>query len=110
VNHKRLQRLWREEGLRVPQRRKRRRRGTSTGAALPAEAPNTVWAVDFQFDTTTDGRPFKIASIVDEHTHESLGGLVARRIDADALVTGLERVVAARGTPPRSCDATTAPS
>jgi putative transposase len=60
VNHKKIQRLWREEGLRVPQRRKRKRRGTST--ALPtvvADTPDWVWAVDFQFDVTTDGRPIR---------------------------------------------------
>ena len=40
--------------------------------------PNRVWAVDFQFDATTDGRPIKIVSIIDEHTRECLGGLVER--------------------------------
>jgi putative transposase len=64
VNHKRLQRLWREEGLRVPQRRRRKRVGASTAAEIEvAAAPNRVWAVDFQFDagnintTTTDPTP-----------------------------------------------------
>jgi putative transposase len=43
----------------------------STAELLPvADAPNRVWAVDFQFDATTDGRPIKIASVVDEHTGE----------------------------------------
>jgi putative transposase len=67
VNHKKIQRLWREEGLRVPQKRRRKRLGTSTTPNPPkADAPNRVWAVDFQFDATTDGRPVKIVSIVDE--------------------------------------------
>ena len=75
VNHKKIQRLWREEGLRVPQQRRRKRLGTSTTPNPPkADAPNRVWAVDFQFDATTDGRPVKIVSIVDEHTRECLGG------------------------------------
>src|SRR5712691_12941013 len=55
VNRKKIQRLWREEGLRVPQRkRKRQRLGDSTVPAvrLRAERPNHVWAMDFQFDTT----------------------------------------------------------
>ena len=69
VNHKKVQRLWRDEGLRVPQPRRRKRLGMSTAAVVPAAtAANVVWAVDFQFDATTDGRPVKIASIVDEHT------------------------------------------
>ena len=79
VNHKKIQRLWREEGLRVPQRRRRKRHGTSTAPdTVIADAPNRVWAVDFQFDVTTDGRPIKIVSIIDEHTRECLGGLVER--------------------------------
>jgi putative transposase len=70
----------------VPQPRRRKRLGVSTVELLPvAYAPNRVWAVDFQFDATTDGRPVKIASIVDEHTRECLGGLVARSITADTL-------------------------
>jgi putative transposase len=59
VNRKAIQRLWREEGLRVPsQRRKRQRLGVSTTPAdrLAAEHPNHVWALDYQFDQTTDGR------------------------------------------------------
>jgi putative transposase len=77
VNHKKIQRLWRDEGLRVPQRKRRKRHGTSTAINVPsADAPNKVWAVDFQFDVTTDGRPIKIVSIIDEHTRECLGGLV----------------------------------
>lgn len=100
VNHKKIQRLWREEGLRVPQRRRRKRLGTSTTPNLPtADAPNTVWAVDFQFDATTEGRPVKIASIVDEHTRECLGGLVERNITGDDLIDELDRIAATRGYP-----------
>src|SRR3954453_6785965 len=93
ANHKKIQRLWREEGLRVPQRRRRKRLGTSTTPNPPAaDAPNRVWAVDFQFDATTDGRPVKIVSIVDEHTRECLGGLVERSITADVLIDELDRI------------------
>lgn len=102
VNRKRIQRLWREEGLRVPpRRRKRRRLGQSTvpGARLRAEHPNHVWAFDFQFDTTADGRILKLLHVVDEHTREALAVEVARRIDADATVAVLERIAAQRGAP-----------
>jgi len=97
-----VQRLWREEGLRVPQRkRKRRRLGESTVPAdrLRAERPNQVWAWDFQFDQTTDGRVLKLLNVVDEHTRESLEMLVARSIDADRAVEVLERLAAERGAP-----------
>jgi transposase InsO family protein len=64
VNHKKVQRLCRDEGLRVPQRLRRKRLGASTAANPPtADAANVVWAVDFQFDATTDGRPIKIDQV-----------------------------------------------
>ena len=100
VNHKRVQRLWREEGLRVPVRRRRKRLGASTAPGLPtADAPNRVWAADFQFDATTDGRPIKIVSIIDEHTRECLGGLVDRSITAEVLAAELDRLATMRGYP-----------
>jgi transposase InsO family protein len=99
VNHKKIQRLWREDGLRVPQRRRRERLGTSTANSPKADAPNRVWAVDFQFDATTDGRPIKIVSIVDEHTRECLGGLVERSITGDDLIDELDRLAGQRGYP-----------
>jgi putative transposase len=97
-----VQRLWREEGLRVPvRRRKRRRVGDSTVPAkrLRAERPNHVWAFDFQFDQTADGRVIKLLNIVDEFTREALVMLVERSIDADRTVSELERLVAERGAP-----------
>jgi putative transposase len=93
VNHKKVQRLWRDEGLRVPQRRRRKRLGSSTAPGIPtADAPNRVRAVDFQFDATTDGRPIKIVSVVDEHTRECLGGLADRSITAEVLIDELDRL------------------
>jgi putative transposase len=77
----------------VPQRRRRKRLGASTTPNPPtADAPNVVWAVDFQFDATTDGRPIKIVSIVDEHTRECLGGLVERNITGRHLIDELDRL------------------
>jgi putative transposase len=109
VNH-RIQRLWRDEGLRVPQRRRRKRLGISTSPTVPAaDAPNRVWAVDLQFDATTDGRPVKIVSIVDEHTRECLGGLVGSSITADDLIDELDRLAADPATR-WLCAATTDPN
>ena len=101
MNHNKIQRLWREEGLRVPQRRRRKRHGTSTmPPTVVADAPNRVWAVDFQFDVTTEGRPIKIASIIDEHTRECLGGMVERSITGENLIGELDRLGAERGALP----------
>jgi putative transposase len=100
VNRKAIQRLWREEGLRVPSRRhKRQRLGTSTCPAdrLAAEHPDHVWALDYQFDQTTDGRILKLLNVVDEHTREALTITVDPRIDADATVAVLDRLVVEPG-------------
>jgi hypothetical protein len=59
-----------------------------------------VWAVDFQFDVTTDGRPIKIVSIIDEHTRECLGGRVQRSITGEDLIAELDRLAGQRGTHP----------
>jgi putative transposase len=102
INRKRVQRLWREEGLRVPQRRRKRRRlGDSTVPAqrLRAERPNQVWALDFQHDQTADGRVIRLLNVVDEFTREALHMLVQRSIDADRTVEVLEALVAERGAP-----------
>jgi putative transposase len=103
LNRKRTQRLWREEGLRVPRkRRKRQRLGTSTvpAARLRAQAPDHVWAIDFQFDQTADGHNLKLLHVVDEFTREALAIECRRRIDADHTVKVLDRLVTERGTAP----------
>ena len=102
VNRKRIQRLWRAEGLRVPPSPpKRSRLGTSSSGAdrLAAQHPNHVWAMDFLFDTTSDGRPFKVLSMCDEFTRESVGGKVARSITADDVADILDLVTVQRGAP-----------
>ena len=109
VNRKRVQRLWREEGLRVPvRRRKRQRLGESTVPAsrLAAERPDQVWALDFQFDETADGKLLKLLHVVDEFTREALAVRCERRIDADETVATLERLVRERGRAPEHvrCD------
>jgi putative transposase len=102
VNDKRIQRLWRDEGLRVPYRhRKKHHRGTGTalGAMCPI-VPNGLWALDFQFDTTTDGRTIKLLNVIDEFTREALAVVAERSIDADQVVATLDRLVVSRGRPP----------
>ena len=103
MNRKKIQRLWREEGLRVPQRkRKRQRLGESTVPAkrLRAERPNHVWALDFQFDAISDGRTLKLLHVVGEYTREALAMRVARSIDADHTTRVLDQIVRERGAGP----------
>ena len=101
VNHKRLRRLWRDEGLRrpPPRKNKRRRPGGSDGALGRAEYPNHVWALDFQFDETADQRRLKLCNVVDEHTRQALAMDVDRSIGADQVIACIERLVAERGAP-----------
>lgn len=95
-NYKKFQRLWRDEGLRVPRRQRCELVGSSTIDA-PADAPNTVWAVDFQFDVCERGQVPKICPIVDEHPREGIGGLLERSITADRFIEHLEALIAQRG-------------
>jgi putative transposase len=92
INRKLVQRVRREEGLRVLQCRKRQRLGHSTVPAsrLRAERPDHVWACDFQFDQTADGHILKLLHVVDEFTREALAIRCERRIDSDATVSVLE--------------------
>jgi putative transposase len=98
---KKVHRLWREEGLQVRVHSPRKRAGVSSIPPIEADAPNVVWAIDFQFDSTVDGKAIKIASMIDEHTRESLLHVVERSITAEHLVTELEAVFAAAGGPPK---------
>ena len=101
VNRKRIQRLWREEGLkRPPQRpRKRRRVRVESTERLSATRPNHVWAIDFEFDETADLRRVKLANVVDEFTREALAMRVARSCTAEDLIIELDRLVAEHGAP-----------
>lgn len=101
VNDKRLRRLWREEGLRVPQRRRNKRPtgvGVAAGAMSPIR-PTAIWAMDFQFDTTADGRTMNMLNVIDEFTREALAIEVDRSIDADGVVDVLDRPVLAHVAP-----------
>jgi transposase InsO family protein len=100
VNRKRIQRLWREEGLRrPPQCPKRRRVRSDSTERLVAMHPNHVWALDFQFDETADHRRLKLLNVVDEYTREALAMRVGRTCDADDVVATVEALVAERGAP-----------
>lgn len=102
VNRKRIHRIWRREGLRVPIRqRKRRRRGAAGNAyhLRRAAARNQVWSYDFVMDQTEDGRRLKLLPVVDEYTRECLTVEVARHFTAADVVRTLDRLFKERGTP-----------
>ena len=99
-NRKRVQRLWRDEGLHVPRRKRRRRKAARTPGSVTATCPDQVWALDYLFDQTADGRPIKILNITDEHTREALACHAARSINADQTVAVLESLIETRGRAP----------
>jgi transposase InsO family protein len=102
VSRSRIQRLWRREGLRVPQRRRKRRRlGNSGNSCIRrvAEYRNHVWAYDFVSDRTEDGRRVKILAIVDEYTRECLCLHVSRHITSQDVIEQLAILIQERGAP-----------
>ena len=102
VNRKRVHRLWRREGLRVPKKtRKKRRMGSSANSChrRRPERMNDVWCWDFVFDRTRSGSPLKWLSIVDEYTRECLVLKVARSITSEDVIDTLAELFAARGVP-----------
>lgn len=104
VNHKRVERLWREEGMQVPGKQHKRRRlswGGSENSCVRRRAlrPNHVWTYDFLTDRTEDGRQLKLLVVLDEFTRENLAIEVARSFTARQVIDVLQYVFAVRAAP-----------
>ena len=102
VNDKRVERIWRREGLKVPARQpKRGRLWLSDGSCirLRAERPNHVWSYDFLEERTHDGRKIRLLNIIDEFTHECLAIRVSRRLKSVDVIDVLSDLFILRGVP-----------
>jgi putative transposase len=102
VNAKRVQRIWRREGLKVPGRQpKRGRLWLNDGSCIRLRPcwPGHVWAYDFVQDRTRDGRPFRMLTVIDEYTRECLAIVVARNLASDDVLRVLTELFAERGPP-----------
>jgi putative transposase len=102
VNHKRVERIWRKEGLKVPRKQPKRSRlwlNDGSCVRLRPEYKDHVWSYDFMIDRTDDGRAFKILNIIDEYTRECLAILVARRIKNQDVIDILFWLFVSRGLP-----------
>jgi transposase InsO family protein len=99
VNRKRVQRIWREEGLRVPKKQPKRGRGSCI--RLRPERRNHVWSYDFVQGRTTDGRKFRMLTVIDEFTRECLAihVHVARRIRSMDVLCVIASLMCERGVP-----------
>lgn len=104
VNHKRIERLWREENMQVPQKQHRRRRLPRCGSENScvrrrAQHKDHVWSYDFVADRLEDGRKIRLLVVIDEFTRECLSIEVARSFTAPKVVEVLRYLFAVRGTP-----------
>jgi transposase InsO family protein len=102
VNHKRVERIWREEGLKVPRKQpKRRRLWLNDGSCirLRPEYAKHVWSYDFMLDRTSDGRPMRILNIIDEYSRECLAIRVDRALSSYDVIELLAELFVNRGTP-----------
>ena len=102
VNHKRIERLWRREGLKVPMKQpKRGRLWLNDGSCirLRPEYKDHVWAYDFVHARTHDGRAVRMLTLVDEYTRECLSIDVARRLTSEDVLERLTWLFATRGVP-----------
>lgn len=102
VNRKRIHRLWRLNGLKVPQRRRKKRalgQGSNGCAVRKAEHKNHVWAWDFIHDRTANGRTLKWISVVDEYTRECLVLEVGRSLKAVDVIEAIAEAMKRRGAP-----------
>ena len=105
VNKKRIERLWRQEGLQVPPQRLKSSGGKAIGDAsnsavnLPALYRNHVWSYDFMSARTVDGRPIRALNVLDEHTRVAHESHVARSIGSESVKKHLEKLFAKHGKP-----------
>ncbi|MEJ2178178.1 MAG: IS3 family transposase [Gammaproteobacteria bacterium] len=102
VNHKRIERIWRREGLKVPQKQpKRARLWLNDGSCirLRPQYPDHVWSYDFVMDRTHDGRAYRLLTLIDEYTHESLAIEVKRKLNSTDVLDCLGRLFLIHGVP-----------
>ena len=102
VNHKRVERIWRQEGLKVPRKQpKRRRLWLNDGSCIRqrAEYPNHLWSYDIALERTHDGRPVRILAVIDEYTRECLALEVSRRLTSNDVLHCLGNLFVQRGLP-----------
>lgn len=102
MNRKRLERIWREEGLKVPKKPiKRRRLWLNDGSCLRLrpQYKDHVWSYDFIEDATHDGRKLRMLVVIDEFSRECLAIVVARRLQSKHVLECLSGLFGERGTP-----------
>jgi len=102
VNHKKVERLWQEEGLQIPQRHKKRKRlyhKDSSVIRLRPKYQNHIWSIDFVHDKLANGRPYKMLTVLDEYTREALCVAVKLRMGNAEVLEALYPLFLKHGKP-----------
>ena len=102
VNHKRVERIWLREGLRVPQKQPKRGRlwmNDGSCVRLRPQHANHVWAYDFVADRTHDGRAFRMLTVIDEYTRECMAIVVDRRLRSTNVIEAMAELFIRKGLP-----------
>jgi putative transposase len=99
ANHKRVYRVYREEGLQLPKRRRKRIRSAKRVPLAPAAVLNERWSMDFMLDMLSDGRRFRVLTVMDEFSRECLALDVAISIPGVRVTRVLDAIAATRGYP-----------
>jgi putative transposase len=102
VNHKRVERIWRQEGLKVPQKQPKRGRlwlNDGSCVRLRPTHRNHVWSYDFVAERTHDGRPLRILTVIDEYSRECLALVVERKLRSDDVLCCLTELFVRHGAP-----------
>jgi putative transposase len=102
INHKRVERIWRREGLKVPQKQPKRARLYFNDGSCIRLRPcykNHVWAYDFVMDRTHNGKAFRMLTVIDEYTHECLAIKVKRKLNSIDVMECLTQLFYERGAP-----------
>lgn len=102
VNHKRVERLWRQEGLKVPQKQPKRKRlwlNDGSCVRLRPRYKNHVWSYDFVQDRTHNGKAIRMLTVIDEHTRECLAIETGRKLNSQNVMDVLSQLFILHGTP-----------
>lgn len=102
VNHKKVERLWREEGLQLPVRHKKRKRlyhKDSSVIRLRPKYQNHIWAIDFVHDKLSNGRPYKMLTVIDEYTRQALAVHIGTKLGSVEVLEALYPLIIEHGKP-----------
>ena len=100
VNHKKVERLWREEGLQIPQRHKKKKRlyhHNDSVVRLRSKHAHHIWAIDFVHDKLSNGQPYKMLTVIDEYTRQALAIHTDFKINSNDVIDVIYQLIMKHG-------------